>query len=239
MVRAWRALLIVLTCALAGLAQQQPQQQRQQTVTELQKAVEEFRVQTRALGLRADSPSQGKNAKAGAKWHGRLFENFRNNFLDAVPHEIAQRGGTKGGLQRNQYGFNLSGPVVIPKLYQGGRTTFFSVTFEGVREKIARTFLRTIPTMPERAGDWGATVDSAGQPLPIYDPASTSANPNFNADHPLTPENLQYNRLPFAGNRIPQARLDVWPAPHLTCIRRRIPMPVRTSATTYLSLRRR
>ncbi len=222
MVRAWRALLIVLTCALAGRAQQQPQQQRQQTVTELQKAVEEFRVQTRALGLRADSPSQGKNAKAGAKWHGRLFENFRNNFLDAVPHEIVQRGGNKGGLQRNQYGFNLSGPVVIPKLYQGGRTTFFSVTFEGVREKIARTFLRTIPTMPERAGDWGATVDAAGQPLPIYDPATTAANPNFNAAQPVTPENLQYNRLPFAGNQIPQSRrdararaaLELYPAPN-------------------------
>ena len=215
MASARRALIVFLSLgALPGRAQQ--------TVTELQKAVEEFRVQTRALGLRADSAAQGKNAQSGPKWHGRLFENFRNNFLDAAPHEIVQRGGTKGLLQRNQFGFNLSGPVAIPRLYRGGRGTFFSVTFEGVREKIARTFLRTIPTLPERRGDWSATVDSAGQPLPIYDPATTGANSGYDAARPVSAENLQYDRLPFPGNRIPTARLDakaragleLYPAPN-------------------------
>ena len=81
--------LVVLSFALAAQGQQQPQQRpQQQTVTELQKAVEEFRVQTRALGLRAESASQGKTAKSGSTWHGRLFENFRNNFLDAVPRDV-------------------------------------------------------------------------------------------------------------------------------------------------------
>ncbi len=206
MARVWRTLVVWSSLSLAAHGQQQPRPQ--QTVSELQKAVEEFRVQTRALGLRADSTAQSKTAKTTSTWHGRVFENFRNNFLDAVPHEIVQRGGTKGLLQRNQYGFNLSGPVTIPKLYRGGRATFFSVTFEGVREKIARTFLRTIPTLPERAGDWSATVDSAGAPLPVYDPATTSANPNFNVAQPVSAGNLEYNRLPFAGNRIPATRLD-------------------------------
>jgi hypothetical protein len=205
MARAWQT-LVVLSFAL--VVQGQQQQRQQQTVTELQKAVEEFRVQTRALGLRADSTAQSKTAKTGSKWHGRLFENFRNNFIDAVPHEIVQRGGTKGLLQRNQYGFNVSGPVEIPKLYHGGRATFFSLTFEGVREKVARTYLNTIPTLPERQGDWGATVDSAGVPLPIYDPATTSPNPNFKPAEPVTTENLQYNRLPFAGNQVPTTRID-------------------------------
>ena len=215
--------LVVLSFALAAQGQQQPQQrQQQQTVTELQKAVEEFRVQTRALGLRAESASQGKTAKSGSTWHGRLFENFRNNFLDAVPHEIVQRGGTKGLLRRNQYGFNLSGPVVIPKLYRGGRGTFFNVTFEGVQEKIARTFLRTIPIIPERQGNWSTTVDSAGAPLPIFDPGTTSLNPSYNAAQPVDTGNLQYNRLPFAGNQVPATRIDpkakaaleLYPAPN-------------------------
>lgn len=184
-------------------------QGQQQQPTELQKAAEEFRVLTRTLGLRADSPARSrKSGQVGPKWHGRLFENFRNNFLDAVPHEIVQRGGTKGLLQRNQYGFNLTGPVVIPKLYNGGRATFFSVTFEGVQEKIARTFLRDAPTMRERGGDWGATVDASGAPLPIFDPATTSPNPAFDPNQPVSTENLQYNRLPFAGNQIPQTRID-------------------------------
>lgn len=225
---AFRA-LSVLFCA-SVFAQQPPRVQSPQpaaaaaaaTATELQKAVEEFRTQSRNLGLRADSPNRAKTAKTGSKWHGRVFENFRNNFLDAVPHEIVQRGGTKGLLQRNQYGFNLSGPVEIPKLFHGGRGTFFSVTFEGVREKVARTVLTTIPTMPERVGDWSATVDAAGQPLPIYDPGTTNPNPNFIPNQAVSMDNLQYARAPFPDNRIPASRLDpvaqraltLYPAPN-------------------------
>jgi hypothetical protein len=214
---------LILLAAFTAYAQQ-PAAAPSPAATELQKAVEEFRTQTRALGLREDSGNgKGNTPKAaGSRWHGRLFENFRNNFLDAVPHEIVQRGGTKGLLQRNQYGFNLSGPVVIPKLYRGGRGTFFSVTFEGVREKVARTFLRTVPTMPERTGDWAATVDAAGAPLPIFDPATTTANSAYQPAQAVSVENLQYNRLPFPGNRIPASRLDavaskqldLYPAPN-------------------------
>jgi hypothetical protein len=59
--------------------------------TELQKAVEEFKVQTRDLGLRSDSPSkQGAARSAAPQWHGRVYENFRNDFIDAIPHQVAQ-----------------------------------------------------------------------------------------------------------------------------------------------------
>ena len=219
MAGARRTLAVLAAAAVAAFGQQPARQQQPPSaqVTELQKAIEEFRVQTRALGLRADSAATGKSSpQAGSKWHGRLFENLRNNFLDAVPHEIVQRGGSKGLLQRNQYGFNLSGPVTIPKLYRGGRGTFFSVTFEGVREKVARTFLRTIPTLPERVGDWSSSVDSAGAPLAVYDPASTNPNPNYNPAKPVSADNLQYNRLPFAENRIPTSRLDARASSALT-----------------------
>jgi len=175
----------------------------------MQKAVEEFKIQTRALGLRADSPRRQASAQKGkSRWHGRVFENLRNNFLDAVPHEIVQRGGTRGLLQRNQFGFNLTGPVLIPKLYDGARTTFFTLTFEAMREKIARTYLRTIPTMEERTGDWGHVVDQAGALLTIFDPATTTANPDYISSQPVSTANLEYLRVPFPGNRIPASRLD-------------------------------
>jgi len=191
--------------------------------TELDKAVEEFRVQTRNLGLRADSPQQSrKSAAAGPGFHGRLFYNLRNDFIDAVPHEVKQRGGDKRLLRRNQFGFNVSGPVGIPWLYRGGRTTFFSFTYEGMREKIGRSYLRTIPTLPERGGDWSAVVDQAGELLPVYDPLTTAPNPAFNPAGPVSTENLQYLRQPFTGNRIPANRLDpaaqrvlpLYPAPN-------------------------
>ncbi|MBI4874145.1 MAG: hypothetical protein HY822_05880 [Acidobacteria bacterium] len=191
---------LLLTGSL--LAQQQPQ-------SEIQKALDEFRVQTRNLGLRADSPAKGRrNGGSRAAWHGRLFENFRNDFLDAVPHEISQRGGSKSLLRRNQFGFNVSGPVVIPKLYHGARKTFFSLSYEGMRERISRSYLRTVPTTPERGGLFGETVDSAGALLPIYDPHTTRPNPAYRTSEPVSTENLQYLRDPFPENRIPGVRLD-------------------------------
>ena len=49
-------------------------------------------------------------------WHGRIFENFRTDALDAVPHEVRQRGSGKAILRRNQFGFNIAGPLLIPKI---------------------------------------------------------------------------------------------------------------------------
>ena len=171
-------------------------------------AVEEFRIQTENLGVNADTPAGARKRPATRGWHGRLYENLRNDFLDAVPHEVVQRGGESGLLRRNQFGFNVSGPVLIPRIYDGGGSTFFSFSFEGMRESTGRSNLETIPTMAERTGDWSNVVDSAGETLLIFDPATTSLNPAFNPSQPVTLDNLQYNRQPFPGNRIPLSRLD-------------------------------
>jgi hypothetical protein len=204
--------MLVMVCARmlgAGLALAAWASSQTPPASELEKAVEEFRVQTRILGLRSDSPAHVRGGGASfSKWHGRLFENFRNDFLDAVPHEVVQRGGSRRRLRRNQFGFNVSGPVVIPKLLHGGSNTFFSLSYEAMRESIDRTYLRTIPTPGERTGDWTHVVDQAGERLPIYDPATTIANPSFHASEPVSVDNLQYSRSPFAGNRIPASRLD-------------------------------
>jgi len=171
-------------------------------------AIEEFKVQTRNLGLRADSPPRAGRHSPLRDWHGRVFENFRNDALDAIPHEIRQNGGTKGLLHRNQFGFNVAGPAVLPRFLEAGRNTYFSLSYEGVRENIARTSLQTIPTMAQRTGDYSDVVDDAGNVLPIYDPATTSANASYDPSQPVSTSNLQYNRLPFPGNIIPAGRLD-------------------------------
>jgi hypothetical protein len=176
--------------------------------TEMDKAVEEFKLQTRTLGLRADSPVRARKSGSKVSWHGRVYENFRNDALDAVPHEIVQRGGTKSLLRRNQFGFNVSGPVVIPRLYNGGRNTFFSLSYEGVRENISRTYLRTIPSIPERTGNFSEVVDQSGALLPLFDVQSTRTNPKFDPTQPVSLDNLQYLRDPFPENRIPGNRLD-------------------------------
>ena len=181
----------------------------QQATPAMHRAVEEFRVETRKLGIRPESPVRASRLRPpGQTWHGRLYENFRNDALDAVPHEIRQRGGDKGLLRRNQFGFNVAGPVVFPHILPPAGPMFFSVSYEGVRERISRTFLDTIPTINERTGDFSAVVDQAGNPLPIYDPASTRLNPAFDPSRAVSESNLQYIRDPFPDNRIPANRLD-------------------------------
>ena len=175
----------------------------------LERAAEEFKAVTQELGLRGDSPAP-KAARGSfiSGWHGRIYENFRNDKLDATPHEVVQRGGSRNLLRRNQFGFNVGGPLVIPRIYEGSRKTFFNVSYEGVRERIGRSTLSTVAIDRERSGDFSQTVDAAGNPLPIYDPQSTRLNAGYDASKPVSASNPQYARDPFAGNLIPSTRLD-------------------------------
>jgi hypothetical protein len=178
-----RYALAVCLCA-AATAHAQQQTPPAPPDAEMNSAIEEFKIQTRNLGLRADSPPKAGRHSPLLDWHGRIFENFRNDALDAVPHEIRQNGGDKGLLRRNQFGFNVAGPAVLPHLIEG-RNTYFSLSYEGVREDIARTYLQTIPTMAQRTGDYSDVVDDAGNVIPIYDPASTQPNPSYDPTQPV------------------------------------------------------
>ena len=92
----------------------------------MQRAVQEFARQTQALGMRPDAANPQRSSPRPS-WHGRLFENFRNDALDAIPHEIRQRGQQNSLLRRNQFGFNVGGPVLIPRLVRPSANTFFSL----------------------------------------------------------------------------------------------------------------
>jgi hypothetical protein len=49
----------------------------------------------------------------------------------------------KSPLRRNQFGFNVAGPVLIPHLIENPKNTFFMFSYEGVRERISRAALPT------------------------------------------------------------------------------------------------
>src|SRR5450759_117418 len=174
----------------------------------LSRAADEFKAVTGQWGVRPESPPAAQK-KTGPKllWHGRVYENFRNDMLDAVPHEVTQNGGDKSLLRRNQFGFNVAGPLLLPHLIHDSNNTFVMVSYEGVRERISRASLHTIPTALERTGDFSRTVDQAGNSLPVYDPATTARSPGYDASQPVSLTNLQYVRTPFPGNRIPASQL--------------------------------
>ena len=202
----WLVLTLCATCvpAVASDGGNAPARQPDP----LAQAAEEFKVLTRDWGMRPESPpSARQHLSRKMPWHGRVYENFRNDVLDAIPHEVSQNRGNKSPLRRNQFGFNVAGPLLIPHLIKNSDNTFFMLSYEGVRERISRASLLTVPTIEQRRGDFSQTVDQAGNLLPVYDPDATSPNPAYNPSLPVSTSNLQYLRSPFPGNRIPAERL--------------------------------
>jgi hypothetical protein len=189
----------------------------------LSQAADEFKILTRDQGMRPESPPTAQEQHGPKmRWHGRLYENLRNDALDAIPHEVKQNGESVSPLRRNQFGFNISGPVLLPHLITNPNNTFFMVSYEGVRERIYRATLLTVPTAAQRIGDFSQTVDPSGNILPIYDPALTTPNPAYDPTQAVSTTNLQYLRTQFANNIIPsdrispvaQAALSLYPAPN-------------------------
>ena len=177
----------------------------------LSQAADEFKVLTRDLGMRPESPPNAQEHHGPKmRWHGRVYENFRNDVLDAIPHEVKQNGESISPLRRNQFGFNISGPVLFPHLITNPNNTFFMLSYEGVRERIFRANLLTVPTAQQRQGDFSQTVDPSGNILPIYDPAQTAPNPAYDPTQAVSTSNLQYLRAQFPGNVIPTTVCRRW-----------------------------
>ncbi|MBL8235767.1 MAG: carboxypeptidase regulatory-like domain-containing protein, partial [Bryobacterales bacterium] len=150
-------------------------------------AIEEFKVQNtlfpaefgRGFGVINYTLRSGTNS-----FHGGLFEFLRNDKLDARP--FFNR--TRPIVRFNEYGGNLGGPVIIPKLYNGKDRTFFNFNYAGLRNSPPLPGnLVSMPTADFLRGDFSRHVDSAGALLPIFDPATTLADGT---------------RTPFPGNVI-------------------------------------
>ena len=146
-------------------------------------AIQEFKIQAATY-----SAEYGHNAGAqveihtrpGANaFHGTLFEFMRNDNLDARGY-FRPRPLAIDILTRNQFGFVLSGPVDLPKLYRGRDKTFWMVNYEGQREKQEIASRGTVIPAPFRGGDF------SGLTAALRDPLGGA----------------------FPGNRIPSARID-------------------------------
>lgn len=105
--------------------------------------------------------------------HGAAWEFLRNNIFDARDHfkDVKPDGSpaSPGAFRQNQFGALISGPVLIPKLYNGRNRTFFSFSYEGWRFTQASQVKYTVPTNAELAGDFS----NLALTNPIYDPATT------------------------------------------------------------------
>jgi hypothetical protein len=183
-------------------------------------SVQEFRVYTDAYAPEFGRTSGGLVSyalRSGTnRLHGSVFEFFRNEDLDANGYN-ANNSATpapRGHFSRNQYGATLGGPVVIPKLYDGRDKTFFFVSYEGLRDTSAGSFLGTVPTALEKTGDFSQTKDANGNQIDIYDPSTTNtAGPGYSRTK-LNANTPNANKITAPLNPIGVAIVNLYPLPN-------------------------
>ncbi|MET0624116.1 MAG: carboxypeptidase regulatory-like domain-containing protein [Pyrinomonadaceae bacterium] len=146
----------------------------------------------------------------GNEFHGTLFEFFRNDALNANDFFLNRAGQPRPVLRYNNFGFNFSGPIVLPRFGEGGKATwkgtnraFFFWNEEWRRERrgLVPPIQARVPTLAERNGDFSGSLTG---PVPV-DPATCHNVPD---PTPQDPNRIRTDCSPFPGNRIPQDRLS-------------------------------
>ena len=90
-----------------------------------------------------------------AQVHGSAFEFLRNAAFDARNFFDRRSFVSPGRLPpfvRNEFGFTIGGPVVVPGLYSRRERTFFFAQYQGFRQVLGTTQVIAVPTAEERQG---------------------------------------------------------------------------------------
>jgi hypothetical protein len=140
-------------------------------------AIESMMVQTSNFAAefgKAGGAAINYTMKSGTnQLHGSVYNYMVNEFLHAgTPdtdwidqssaannrrYDYKQGQHIRNRQRRNDYGFTIGGPIVIPKVYDGHNKSFFFFNFEQFREaQKVETTLATVPTVAFRNGDFTA-----------------------------------------------------------------------------------
>ena len=129
--------------------------------------------------------------KGGSRdFHGTGYFFHRHDDLNANTWRNNIDGRARPLYRYNYAGFNVGGPVFIPKKFNTNKEKlFFFVGIEWQNQLTPNNLTNvTVPTDLERQGNFSQSHDSAGVVQTIYDPAN--------------------NRTPFPGNIVPTSRLN-------------------------------
>jgi len=163
-------------------------------------AVQQFKIQTSVFDAQQGycagatvnvAVKSGTNDLHGSLWYfnrdrSRTANNFFSNRTgEPLPERTYHR-----------FGGVVSGPVYLPKIYNGRDRAFFLFSHERIKDNTAEPQLFTVPTEKMRRGDFS---DLLNLPTPtlIYAPATAPQGGTGN-----------FNRTAFPGNIIPANRID-------------------------------
>ncbi|HEV1283847.1 MAG TPA: TonB-dependent receptor [Bryobacteraceae bacterium] len=149
-------------------------------------AIQEFKVQTGVYPAEFGHGATQINVltkSGGNLYHGSLFEFLRNDDMDANnSYAFTANRPIKSPFRWNDYGYELDGPVRIPKLFDGRNKLFFMSNFETLVEAQSAQAVYSLPTAAMQQGNYSAW------PTTIYQPNSGG--------------------VPFPGNVIPTSQLS-------------------------------
>ncbi len=183
-----------------------------------QEAVAEVRFITNSFSAEYGRSAGGVVVAAGRsgsnRFHGSAYDYLRNDKLNANSWANNRNNVARGRQRRNEYGFTLSGPVLLPRLYDGANKTFFFFNWEQANDHGVSTPTAQVPTALQRNGDFSQTSTSSGALIRVYDPLTTVAD---------SAQRSGFSRQPFPGNLVPVSRfspimqkvLAYYPAPTL------------------------
>ena len=127
--------------------------------------------------------------------HGEVNYFMQNPALNADNYFRLSTG--KPGFRIHRYGASATGPVMLPKIYDGKNRTFFTYGYEAIWSFDPSPWVvETVPTAAERKGDFSALLAISPQ-YQIYDPYSTTPAGNG-----------RFQRTPVPGNIIPATRIN-------------------------------
>src|SRR4051794_22449832 len=118
-------------------------------------SVQEFTIVSNAVSAKYSRPSEVViSMKSGTNaLHGSAFETNRNNAVGLARSRTDNY--TKAPyLNRNEYGVNAGGPLIIPKVYNGRDKTFWWFGYEGRQSVSNSTVSFNVPTQAMANGDF-------------------------------------------------------------------------------------
>jgi hypothetical protein len=195
-------------------------------------SIQEFRVERNSFSAEYGQ-AQGAvinliTKGGGNDFHGGLFEFLRNDKLNAADffnnragrNALGEPNAPRPTLRYNNFGFNFSGPIMVPRFGEGGKRiwkgkdrAFFFWNEEWRREVrgLVPPLQFLVPTAAERIGDFSGSLTDA---LPHQPGAGACTTPGPNPTNPNC----------FPGNKIPAnllspaglAILKFFPLPNTT-----------------------
>ena len=129
--------------------------------------------------------------------HGQAYYFMQNPVLNATPFLSNKAKQPRPPFRLHRWGGSVSGPLYLPKVYDGRNKTFWMYGYEGIWSFDPSPWVtETVPSPAHRSGDFSDLL-ALGSRYQIYDPYSIASAGSG-----------RFSRQPLTGNIVPSSRIS-------------------------------